>query len=275
MVDRVAVVTGGAGGIGRGLAAAAAARGMSVMLADVDETRLDETRSALASDGSRVAVRTLDVTDRSSMAALADSTLAEFGRVDTIFLNAGLAPVQTPFARIADADWDRIMRVNVDGVRNGILCFLPLLEEAGGGHINATASVNGHLAEQGIGAYNVSKFAVVAMMETLHVDLAREGSPVSASCLCPGPIATDLLKRAVGVDQGTTDEEHRLLNRGMDPEEVGRITFEAIDEGRFWVFTHPVMVDKTIRARFDAMADLGQRPIDLDWPWSDILREEL
>jgi NAD(P)-dependent dehydrogenase (short-subunit alcohol dehydrogenase family) len=269
-----AVVTGAAGGLGLGIARAAAADGMSLVLSDIDAERLEAAAAGLRNEGHRAVAVPGDVTDPDAMAQLAAAATAEFGRIDLVCLNAGISPVALPITDVPPAVWEKVMAINLYGVVNGINAFLPVMESQGGGHINATASVNGHKADVGIAAYNASKFAVVGLMESLLVDLRDGGSPVTASVLCPGPIATDIIKRAVGEDRGKRDEEHALLNRGMQPDQAGRITIDRIKDGRFWIFTHDVMVDDTLRRRFEALAGDGSYPIDHEWDWEEILDAE-
>jgi NAD(P)-dependent dehydrogenase (short-subunit alcohol dehydrogenase family) len=272
--DRVAVVTGAAGGLGLGIARAAATEGMAVVVSDVDEERLDRVATELTDAGYAALAAPADVTDPVSMQGMVRRAVAEFGRIDIICLNAGISPVSMPIDEVTQDVWRRVMAVNLDGVVNGVNAVLPVMRRQGHGHVNATASVNGLMADPGIAAYNASKFAVVGFMETLMLDLNRERSPISASVLCPGPVATDIIKRAVGSDRGTSDEEHALLNRGMDPNHAGKIALDGIRSGRFWIFTHPVMADVTLRRRFEAMVSNGSRPALLEWPWDEILDQE-
>ncbi|MFW2339520.1 MAG: SDR family NAD(P)-dependent oxidoreductase [Acidimicrobiia bacterium] len=267
----VAVITGAAGGLGLGIAKAAALRGMSVVLSDIDVDRLDESVSALEAMGLSTSAKQADVSNPEGMIQLAESVVDEHGRVDLACLNAGISPVALPIGEIPREVWKRVLDINLYGVVNGIEAFLPLMEKQGSGHINATASVNGLMADPEIAPYNASKFAAVGVMESLHVELLRTGSPIEASVLCPGPIATDIIKRAIGDDRGKSAEEHDLLNRGMSPDEAGQITIDGIANGRFWIFTHELMISETLRTRFEEMAAAGARPGELDWPWDRIL----
>ena len=213
----VALITGAAGGLGLGIARAAAKAGMAVVLSDIDAARLEDAADQLRLDGYVAWARNADVADADSMSQLADSLMDEFGRVDLVCLNAGISPVALPISETPEGVWERVMAINLYGIVNGINSFLPLMKQQGHGHINATASVNGLMADPEIAPYNASKFAAIAVMETLDAELHAAASPVSASVLCPGPIATDIIKRAVGEDRGKRDEEHALLNRGMSP----------------------------------------------------------
>lgn len=267
----VAVVTGSAGGLGLGIARAAADHGMAVVLSDIDQSRLTAATEDLGAAGVTALSCPADVTDPASMRHLVECAVSEFGSVDLMCLNAGITPVATPIQDVTPDQWRMVMAVNFDGVVNGINAVLPIMERQGRGHISATASVNGLMADPSISAYNASKFAVVGLMESLLVDLRLARSLVTASVLCPGPIATDIIKRAVGEDRGTREHEHALLRRGMAPDQAGKVAFEGMMDGRFWIFTHPVMADITLRRRFDAMVGDGSRPVDLEWPWEEIL----
>lgn len=264
-------MTGAAGGLGLGIALAAADHGMAVVLSDIDQSRLTATTADLVAAGLTALPCPADVTDRASMRHLVECAVLEYGGVDLMCLNAGITPVATPIQDVTPDEWRSVMAVNFDGVVNGISAVLPVMERQGRGHINATASVNGLMADPSISAYNASKFAVVGLMESLLVDLRLAGSPVTASVLCPGPIATDIIRRAIGEDRGTREQEHALLNRGMAPDQAGKAALAGMMDGRFWIFTHPVMADVALRRRFDAMVDDGSRPVDLEWPWEEIL----
>lgn len=265
----VAVVTGAAGGLGLGITRAAAKRGMAVVATDVDGDRLAASVAALTEDGHRVVGRVVDVTDSEAVAGLAAFTVNEFGRVDLVCNNAGITLVKAVHELTLD-DWKRTFAINVDGVINGVSAFLPTMMEQGFGHLNATASVNAFKSDLNQAPYNASKAAVPALMESVLMDLREIGSEVSASVLCPGPIATDIMLRAIGDDEEVRDEVHGLLNQGMNPDQAGTITVDAIAAGRFWIFTHPVLYD-TIRAKNDNMMRDGSLAADLEWPWEEIL----
>jgi NAD(P)-dependent dehydrogenase (short-subunit alcohol dehydrogenase family) len=264
----VAVVTGAAGGIGLGMCRAAVARGMAVMMADVDGERLDASAQALIDDGHRIAWRVIDVTDPTALESLAKATVDEFGRVDLICNNAGITLV-TPIHEISLEDWHRVIDIDLNAVFYGVRAFLPIMLEQGFGHLNATASANAWRSDPMQAPYNVAKHGVAALMESVALDLREIGSPVTASVLNPGPIATDLMLRSLGDDDEIRTEVHGLLNAGMDPDKVGHITFDGIAEGRFWIFTHPLIFG-TIRDRLDAAMTDGSLPSELDWPWEEL-----
>jgi NAD(P)-dependent dehydrogenase (short-subunit alcohol dehydrogenase family) len=248
---------------------------MAVVVSDIDEERLGAAAADLAYAGFRALAVPADVTDPESMLELVETAVSELGGIDLMCLNAGITPLATPIFEITPGEWQTVMAVNFNGVVNGINAVLPVMQRRGHGHISATASVNGLMADAHIAPYNASKFAVVGLMESLLVDLRRAESPIEVSVLCPGPIATDIIKRGIGVDRGTSAQEHALLNRGMVPDDAGRLALAGILDGQFWIFTHEAMVDRTLRERFDAMATDGTRPADLDWPWDEILDQDV
>jgi len=264
----VAVITGAAGGIGLGMARAAAARGMSVMLSDVDGERLQKSVEGLAATGATVAHRTVDVTDSVALEGLAADTLDEFGRVDVVCNNAGMTVV-APVHEHTIEQWHRVIDLDLNAVFYGVHAFLPVMLKQGFGHLNATASANAWRGDPFQASYNAAKHGVVGLMESVLMDLRLIEAPVTASVLSPGPIATDIMLRALGDDDGARDEVHGMLNQGMDPDEVGRITMDGIAAGRFWIWTHPGIFD-TIRTRLSHALGNGDLPPDLDWPWEEL-----
>ncbi len=267
-VGGVAVVTGAAGGIGLGMCRAAAARGMAVMMSDIDGDRLGAAAQTLIDDGFRVATRVVDVTDPAALETLARATVEEFGRVDLVCNNAGITLV-TPIHELSLDDWHRVIDIDLNAVFYGVHAFLPIMLEQGFGHLNATASANAWRSDPMQAPYNAAKHGVAALMESVALDLREIESSVTASVLNPGPIATDLMLRSLGDDDEIRTEVHGLLNAGMDSDKAGRITIDAIVDGRFWIFTHPLIFG-TIRDRLDAATSDGSLPPELDWPWEEL-----
>lgn len=264
----VAVVTGAAGGIGLGMSRAAAERGMAVMMCDADRDRLAASAQLLSDEGRQVALRQVDVTDPVALESLASETMAEFGRVDVVCNNAGIAGVNS-IDKVTLEEWHAVINIDLNSVFYGIHAFLPVMLEQGFGHLNATASANAWRGDAFQAAYNAAKHGVAALMESVMLDLRAIEAPVTASVLSPGPIATDLMLRSVGDDEGARAEGHDALNQGMDPNKVGRITFDAIADGRFWIFTHSAIFG-TIRERLEAALTTGELPPELDWPWEEL-----
>ena len=165
--------------------------------------------------------------------------------------NAGIG-IPTPTLNMKLEDWRWIIDVDLWGPIYGVNVFLPIIEEQGEGHINATSSMAGLIASGVMGAYNVAKHGVVALMATLERDLRGRKSPVHASVLCPGPINTDISRHSVqyrpsrakpardGESSGRVARSIQdSLSQGMDPNEVGQLVLDAVQTDRFWVLTHP------------------------------------
>ncbi|MFN7287596.1 MAG: SDR family NAD(P)-dependent oxidoreductase, partial [Burkholderiales bacterium] len=193
--DRVAVVTGAASGIGLAMAQAFAAEGMKLVLADIEQARLDAALQGLRAQGATAIGRRVDVAIEAEVQALADAAWAEYGAVHVVCNNAGVAApsLMTNAWQAPIADWQWILNVNLMGVLYGVRAFVPrMLEQGEEGHIVNTASVAGLLT--GANPYHVSKQGVTCITEGLYRDLRRAGAKVSASVLCPGLIRTDIMK---------------------------------------------------------------------------------
>jgi NAD(P)-dependent dehydrogenase (short-subunit alcohol dehydrogenase family) len=261
---QVAVITGGASGIGRGMARAFADVGMKLMLADLDEAMLATTVEELTSKGVEVASTSCDVSQLDQVEALAAATLQRFGAVHVLCNNAGIG-IPTPTANIRLEDWRWIIDVDLWGPIYGVKTFLPIMESQGVGHINTTASLAGLIGGSYMGAYNVAKHGAVALMTTLQRDLVGRKSPVRASVLCPGPINTDISRHSVTYrpskakpKQNSASEGRAganvqaLLDQGMDPDDVGRLVLDGIQRDTFWLFTHPNF-SKVLTRQLEAM----------------------
>ncbi len=261
---KVAVITGGASGIGRGIAACLAAEGMRVVIADIERDALD--RAAAELGATAVAV---DVSDAGSVAALADRALAEFGAVHVVCNNAGVGPM-APVADLTLADWQWIIGVNLYGVIHGVHAFLPVLKaNPDGGHIVNTASMAGLVAPPRMAAYCVTKFGVVALTEVLAAELAADGSKVGASVLCPGTVRTNIgassRNRPPHLAGGLADvdisRDENPYYRWISPEDAGAVAVRAIKRGDLYALTHPewyAMVEprhQAIAAAFRAAAE--------------------
>lgn len=248
---KVAVVTGAASGIGRATATRFAEAGMKVVLADIEEAPLAAAVDSLNKAGHEVIGVATDVSSWDAIQALADSTMSEFGGVNVVHNNAGVV-VSGPIAELSLSDWEWVLGVDLWSVIYGIKAFLPLIKQTGEGHIINTASTAGLQATSNIGPYNVAKFGVVAITETLRAELEDEKSPVSASVLCPGAINTQIVtsKRnrelASAKDHEASDAEKEfeafagrlLAERGKDPAEVAEMVLNAIKSNEFWILTH-------------------------------------
>jgi NAD(P)-dependent dehydrogenase (short-subunit alcohol dehydrogenase family) len=249
--QRVAVVTGAGSGLGRALAQRFAAAGMHLALADVDEAGLAQTAAALA--GAEVITQRTDVAKRADVEALAARTLDAFGAVHVVCNNAGVAPLGRVWEN-TETDWQWTLGVNLWGVIHGVSVFTPiLLGQDDEGHVVNTASVAGLISPPGMGMYNVSKHAVVALTETLHHDLAAANAKVRCSVVCPAffpsGIADSERTRPAALASGrekTADDRAREANmkKAVDSgrltaADVAEAVFDAVRDERFYVLTHP------------------------------------
>src|SRR4051794_5426699 len=183
---RTAVVTGAASGMGRAFAERFGALGMHVVLADVEEPRLVEVAASMRESGIEVLPVVTDVADGSSVDALAAKAFDTYGAVHVLCNNAGVGG-GGPLAQLTTQHWEWVLGVNVWGVIHGLRAFLPTMIESGEeGHIVNTASMAGMIAGPMMGPYNATKFAVVAISETLHAEMTMNSTNIGVSVLCPG-----------------------------------------------------------------------------------------
>lgn len=271
---KVAVITGGASGIGRAVAREAATEGMRIVLADIEEPALKSTADELAADGAEVLAVTTDVSEASSVEELRERALARFGAVHLVHNNAGIGLGGLSW-EVPLADWQWALGVNLWGVVHGIRTFVPLLLEQGVGHVVNTASVAGLVSTPFMGPYNTSKFAVVTLSETLFKELRLLGSPVGVSVLCPGFVKTGIAdserNRPQWARQPETAEEeaplravlHQLVDAGIDPAVVGARVIDAVKAGTFYVLTHPESYAAVERRAHDILQgrDPSETPI--------------
>jgi len=273
VAGRVAVVTGGASGIGRGIAEALLERGASVVVADIEQAALDaavaELRSSTDPTGASpatVAGCRVDVSDAESVEALRDFVLERFGRVDIVCLNAGVGPS----GRIRDltrADWEWILGVNLWGVIHGVAAFLPALEANGdGGHLQVTGSHSSFVPLPTIGSYTVTKYGVAALVETLAAELAEDGSRVRVSLLAPGMVRTNIgtssRNRPRALEGALEDVDiSQGINQGirwMSPRTAGRIAVRAIERDELYAPTDPSLWP-AVERRFEAIREAYSR----------------
>jgi len=241
LTDKVCLVTGGAGGIGRALVARFLAAGMRAVVADVEADAVAAAVEELGGD-ERVLGVTHDVRSLEDTQRLRDTTLDRFGAVHVVCLNAGVAPVGPGFDTPPEV-WDWVFDVNVRGVVHGALTFGPLLAEQGAGHVVCTASIAGLTDTPTLPAYGVSKHAVVGLAAALRGELA--GSGVGMSVLCPGLINTRIFEsernRPAGMadpsDDNPTSKEYReMITHGAPPMQVADVVFQAVLDDQFFVF---------------------------------------
>jgi NAD(P)-dependent dehydrogenase (short-subunit alcohol dehydrogenase family) len=244
-----AFVTGGASGIGLGIADALAARGIAVTIADIDAAAL---RAVVAGRGERFRGQVLDVRDREGWTRAKAEAEAAFGPVDILVNNAGIGPDGAAIADLTPESFDRIIGINLFGVFNGVAAFAADLRARGRGHIVNTASIAGLFASApGVSAYGVAKFGVVAMSETLRGEMAPHG--VGISVLCPGFVATNIIANTARISGVATDYDGDMASgTGMTPDEAGRIVVRGIEANQLYILTHPEMWP-VVEARHDGI----------------------
>lgn len=266
---KTAFITGGASGMGWGMAKAFAEAGMKVVIADIRQDALDEAMDGFSKTNLAVHAVKLDVTDREGWVKAADEAEAQFGNIHVLCLNAGVGGgglVQD----MTYKDWDFGLGVNIGGVVNGLVTMLPrMLKHGEEGHIVTTSSTGGFSAVGGVSVYCTAKFAVAGMMETVATDL--KDTPIGASVFFPGPVQTSL-----GQTTNATRPEHlknevptpivvakdgeppRRPPPGFDaslfmsPEEVGQRVLRGIRRKDLFIMTHPEFRDGIV-ARNEAL----------------------
>lgn len=224
---KVAIVTGGASGIGAAFVRRVHGEGAAVMIADMDTARGEALAAEL---GARAVFRTVDVSDADAWTGLADATVAAFGGIDILYNNAGIGCYGlTPDLPIAD--WRRVLAVNLDAVFYGCRVVIPHLKVRGGGVIVNTASASGLAADFGFTAYNAAKAGVINYTRSLAIDHARDG--IRANAVCPGPVDTPILTTGVDAIPGLRAEWEGIVpsKRFARAEEIAAVAaFLASDD---------------------------------------------
>lgn len=243
LAGKVVVVTGAASGIGLAMAKAFGAQGCKIVMADIEVPALEAAMDELDASIERVAVR-CDVSSGDAIEKLRDETLAAFGRVDIVCNNAGVGG-GGPMSEMDLDAWQWVIDVDLWSVIHGVRVFLPLLLEQGSGHIVNTASVAGLFSAPFMGPYNIAKYGVVALSETLFNELRMTESPVGVSVLCPSWVRTNIgssLRNKPGAssdDASILAEITRpLLESGLEPERVADEVVKAVKAKQFWIITH-------------------------------------
>lgn len=251
---KTAVITGAGSGIGRSLAHAAAAKGMKVVLADINEADLRTVQGELASQGAKTHAKRVNVSSAEEVRALADEAREVFGNVHLLVNNAGVGAPPERLWETTLKDWEWVLGVNLRGVIHGVHAFVPaMLEHGEDAHIVNTASIAGLISNSRLNAYGVSKHAVVALSETLHLDLQEVGAKVGVSVLCPAWVKTRINEaqrnrpaaEQVNMDalapttkQAVAAVQH-AADTGLAPDLIARLTFEAVEQNIFYILTHP------------------------------------
>jgi len=254
--DKVAVITGAASGIGRGLAEWCAQEGMKLVLADIEGKNLAQTALELKNTGATVLAVQTDISQAADVEALAQKTLDTFGAVHLLFNNAGVAGAAAPIWENTLADWEWVLNVNLWGTIHGIRTFVPImLRQDTECHIVNTASIAGLISGAGLGVYKVSKHSIVSLSETLSCELAEINAKIKVSVLCPVWVNTQImhsernrpieLKNAPTHPQMTREVKSQVLamsravRQGISPQEVAERVFDAIRNENFYILTHP------------------------------------
>lgn len=257
--NKVCVITGGASGIGLAVARALAREGAKLVLADIEAERLAAVVADFAVRGVEVAGRVVDVRSREEVMGLADFAWERFGAVHLVFHNAGVV-VFGKTQVMTEADWRWVMDVNLWGPIHGTEVFLPrMLEQGEEGHVLYTASFAGLAPNADLGAYNVTKAAVVALAESLWRDL--RGTPVGVSVLCPQRVDSDIDRSHRNRPTDLAAEgapapapEVMLEARSLDADAVAKMTLDAVRRGDLFIVTHKE-AQEAVRRRYKRIDD--------------------
>ncbi len=269
--DKVAVITGAASGLGRAMAERCAQEGMKVVLADVEVEPLAKTESSMKASGATVLAVKTDVSRATDVEDLAQKTLEAFGAVHLLCNNAGVGTGAAVWESTV-AEWEWVIGVNLWGVIHGVRVFVPImLKQDTECHIVNTASMAGLISGPGLGAYKVTKHAVVTLSETLYHELAERGARVNVSVLCPGVVSTRIMESERNrpghfpatepLDPASAARQEALRQRvvaGMPPGHVADVVFEAIRKDQFYILTHPEW-QGSIRTRMEDILQ-GRNP---------------
>jgi NAD(P)-dependent dehydrogenase (short-subunit alcohol dehydrogenase family) len=259
---KIAVITGAGSGFGREFARIGAAHGMKLVLADIQADALDKTRIELEAEGAQVIAHVLDVSDAAQVEALAAASMEAFGSVHLVFNNAGVATSGLVWESSV-RDWEWTLGVNLWGVIHGVRVFTPLMLAAARadpnyrGHIVNTASMAGLVNQPILGAYNVSKHAVVSLSETLYQDLSLVTDQVHCSVLCPYFVPTGINDSQRNRPSNLTNDapatpsqlvaqamaSNAVTSGKLTAEHIAQLTFDAVERHAFYVFSHPHALD--------------------------------
>jgi len=263
---QLAVVTGAASGIGFALAEALGARGLTVVLADVEAAALEAAKATLDARGFAVEAHVCDVADATAMDGLARAVLAHFDRVDLLVNNAGVGGRLGPLWDSQPGDWAWTFGVNVFGVANGVRSFLPSMLRQSAGHVVNVSSLAGLAGAPFLGPYVASKHAVVGLSESLAAELAMAGSAIRVSVVCPGHVRSRISEsdrnRPAGfaaVSRTPPDVLARIragfdqaLGAPMAPDDLANRVLAGIENDEFLILTHPEL-NGQVRSRLAAV----------------------
>jgi NADP-dependent 3-hydroxy acid dehydrogenase YdfG len=226
--NKTVIITGASSGIGEATAKLLAKKGANLVLGARREERLKTLAESIKSDGGKAVYRATDVTKPADSQELVKLAVAEFGKVDAIFLNAGIMP-SSPLSKLLTEEWDRMVDVNLKGVMNGIAAVLPEFARQKSGHVIVTSSVAGIKVYSGGGVYCATKWAVRALMEALRIESAEEGTRIRTATIYPAAINTELLNTIT--DKETAAGFKALYEKyGIGPESVANTVAFALDQ---------------------------------------------
>ena len=268
-----AVITGAASGFGLEASRIAARRGMNVVMADVQQDALDAAAAEITALGAQVLAMRVDVAKSAEVEALGAATLARFGAPNFVFNNAGVGAGGLIWEHTLK-DWEWVVGVNLMGVAHGVRVFTPMMlaaaaaDPAWQGHIVNTASMAGLLNAPNMGVYNVTKHAVVALSETLFQDLRLVTDQIGASVLCPYFVPTGITRsernRPTDLQSDAKPTRSQLIGQAMSDKavssgklsaaQIAQFVFDAVDEGRFYIYSHPKSLGSVQTRLEDIMA---------------------
>jgi len=257
LAGKVAVVTGGGSGIGRGMSLAFADAGMHVLVADIDAESAAAVAAEVADRGVRGEACEVDVTRREAVENLAERAYREFEAVHLLCNNAGVTTFGLMAGDVRDEDWRWVLAVNLGGVINGLQAFLPRMRaQPGEKHVVNTASIAGMHPSPLIAPYVASKYAIVGVSETLRLE--GVGAKIGCSVLCPGNVKTGIVhsqrnrQTAFGEPADVNPMIEKSIEDGIDPLAVGRLVRRAVIDDEPYIFTHPE-TRHAVESRFDAV----------------------
>ncbi len=270
----VAFITGGASGIGFGIAQVLARAGVKVAIADIRATAVRAAADSLAQEGLAVVPVELDVSNREAWSAAADHVERKLGAVQILCSNAGVNFVGATHKATCE-DWDFALDINLGGAISAIRTFVPrMIANARGGHVVITSSVSGLFTGGGAGVYVTTKYALVGLAESLRADLRSEG--IGVSVLCPGPVKSELFESTLAVrpqalastgsvpivPAGVKREETPIFTTAPTGEQIGRQVLNGIQRNDLYILTHPE-IRPVLEARARALiAALPDEPVD-------------
>ncbi|HSV61478.1 MAG TPA: SDR family oxidoreductase [Variovorax sp.] len=275
---KTAVLTGAGSGFGLECARIGAARGMNLVLVDVQQDALDKARAEMEAAGAQVLARKVDVSNAQQMEILAHAVKERFGAPHFVFNNAGVGSGGLVWENTV-ADWDWVLGVDLMGVVHGIRLFVPMMLEAAAkdpawrGHVTNTASMAGLLTPPNMGIYNAAKAAVVSLTETMYQDLRLVTDQIGASLLCPYFVPTGIAaseRNRPGQMASEKPTKSQLIGKAMSEKavssgkvtaaEVAEVVFRAIEQDQFYIYSHPKALGN-VKSRMEGIV-AGTNPAD-------------